>query len=435
MDQRFNRERTHDERQLYPRLFDRVYYDGWRNQYNISLGEEFLGKISTSYDVASHNFYKRIRSGEQVMNPVIVSHTVREGGNMRHACDQPWDKFMYIFHGSFFNILWPTMAQASITESSRQGELSTSCLLKAYAKANASDICGGEVMGEFAKTVRMVRRPIQSAFNLTREMLDYKSNMLLQVNKYGKKYLVRKNGKKFHFPRPLTAAQATANTWLEYRYGWRPLMMDAAEIITQSVQMKKNLVKRTFTSRSSASQTRRASAWTPGNWANNGILNVTVFGTSELSIETLVSAGVRYQIDQQSVSERTAAMLGLRLSDVLPAAWELTPWSFVVDWFINIGDYIQAVSVPPGVSHIGNWVTVINRTTDRRSGSVHYDNGAHVNSAQFSDMVETTTHYERNCGVPIPSYPRLNKGSLSVLHQLDATALLTQKLVNVMKKV
>lgn len=45
--------------------------------------------------------------------------------------------------------------------------------------------------------------------------------------------------------------------------------------------------------------------------------------------------------------------LGLDLSGVLGAAWERIPYSFVLDWFINFGDWLKAIMPVSGVTHLG----------------------------------------------------------------------------------
>jgi len=61
----------------------------------------------------------------------------------------------------------------------------------------------------------------------------------------------------------------------------------------------------------------------------------------------LTPLGTAYQggnliVEVENHPSDTADIIGL--TDPLTAIWELTPYSFVVDWFIPIGDYLQNVA-------------------------------------------------------------------------------------------
>lgn len=63
--------------------------------------------------------------------------------------------------------------------------------------------------------------------------------------------------------------------------------------------------------------------------------------TSQLSVRT--SCRCRYKVRMKIPD--SALTSATRLSSLNPAsiAWELMPWSFVVDWFLNIGDYLRGI--------------------------------------------------------------------------------------------
>jgi hypothetical protein len=39
--------------------------------------------------------------------------------------------------------------------------------------------------------------------------------------------------------------------------------------------------------------------------------------------------------------------------------WELTPFSFIADWFFNIGQTISSWTPNPGVKELASWVTTV----------------------------------------------------------------------------
>lgn len=116
-----------------------------------------------------------------------------------------------------------------------------------------------------------------------------------------------------------------ANNWLAYRYGIMPTILEIQDVM-------RVIVERGFaykTSRSSRFGTWKqdpppASVTGPlkyterwDNWRVNAV-GKTRYSTSSLRA-----------LDQISVNP-------------LLTGWELVPFSFVVDWFINVGDFIQA---------------------------------------------------------------------------------------------
>lgn len=112
--------------------------------------------------------------------------------------------------------------------------------------------------------------------------------------------------------------------WLEARYGWRNLANDMNDIEKAFSEHKKRKFNRT-SARSSA------------NWivTTSGTASITG-GQQYLFTETLYSISGRSLV--VSVSEPPVFRVNL-----LKTAWEVTRLSFVIDWFINIGRFIDAL--------------------------------------------------------------------------------------------
>lgn len=131
-------------------------------------------------------------------------------------------------------------------------------------------------------------------------------------------------------PRPSRLSQKdVAGRWLELQYGWLPLLSDvyeaskAYEVLTK--KPRKNLVRvnytRRFTHNSSESQP---------NWSCEG--------------SAMAGKRIIYEMTEQMSTERS-----LGLTDPLSVAWELIPYSFVVDWFIPIGTYLENLNTIPNL--------------------------------------------------------------------------------------
>jgi len=130
-------------------------------------------------------------------------------------------------------------------------------------------------------------------------------------------------------------------TWLEYKYGWMPLLMDVkgtAELFAQhvvgrplrfSVQAKVDVPFVTDSSTSYAAFGGGTASWS----------------------ETLSgSYSARSKLWLEITNPHLAALQQMGLTNPLLVAWELVPYSFVLDWFISVGDWLKGLSALHGVS-------------------------------------------------------------------------------------
>lgn len=116
--------------------------------------------------------------------------------------------------------------------------------------------------------------------------------------------------------------------WLEYRYGWMPLISSTYEAIRQlGTKVDGGLV--TVSARSSRAISDEVLVSGNGSYLNPRIgYNAYLRFRTELCIQFKLPAG--HQIyDWTSLNP-----IGI--------AWELAPLSFVADWFVNVGDMLSA---------------------------------------------------------------------------------------------
>jgi hypothetical protein len=136
-----------------------------------------------------------------------------------------------------------------------------------------------------------------------------------------------------------------SDNWLGYRYGIRPLVADFHSAMEAIAKLSEEVPER-HTARGYASSTL---AWNDtrilpnaGNW--------TAARDRNFSGKTECRAGVLYEIDHTNI-------FGLTFRSLPLAAWELIPFSFVFDWFIDVGDFIGAMTPKHGVNVLGSWLT------------------------------------------------------------------------------
>lgn len=136
----------------------------------------------------------------------------------------------------------------------------------------------------------------------------------------------------------LASAELFQQVWLEMRYGWRPILYDMMSIqeLLSTPRKELNTLYRGYGTKAdeSTDSTTTTTGYfsTPAfNASLKGFLNKTVVTTTA---SASVHASVGVHLDEGS---------NIQL-DPLQTAWELIPFSFVLDWFVNIGSVLQAFS-------------------------------------------------------------------------------------------
>lgn len=139
-----------------------------------------------------------------------------------------------------------------------------------------------------------------------------------------------------------------AQTWLEYSYGWKPLLNDvynSAEALSEVMTENQSIV------RSASARGKGTVSTTLKTPVRNWVLTNVV--TREISVKMEVF----YRIPDGGVSVVDA--FGLQNPYIV--AWELLPFSFVADWFIPIGKALENLTATNGLQFVGGY-TVTKRT-------------------------------------------------------------------------
>lgn len=269
------------------------------------------------------------------------------------------------------------------------------------AKANL-----GEDLATYLQTVRMFK----SKVSLLRSLLHAfkKGKLGKYINQSAREVL--RNGDKI-----------AANAYLEYVYGWKPLVSDIYEIYQMLKKFSSGSHPVIIHGHGGQTQT------TTDTWEHITVAS-SVWATASLTEKCHGSCDLYGRMDPDYLAFRVLNQLGLLNPAAL--AWELTPWSFVVDWLLPIGPVLQAFSAPIGVNFIsGSVSTRLSRTIE---GDYHVSVKA-SNAVSFIDRPGrykvVDEYYERSIltSWPFPT-PYLNLNPLSGDRSYKALALLISRL-------
>lgn len=191
------------------------------------------------------------------------------------------------------------------------------------AKSSMTAFRSYTALGELRETLSMIRNPGKA---LRRGLDDYVKAAKKRTRRAPRKRL---DG-------------IISDTWLEYTFGWAPLISDvksAGDALNRRLE------------RYAGNYTRisgRSTAW-DATFNEPGTNIGEVYTKRRTGSRTLKRYDVRYYGEVRSVcptpKSADARLFGTDWRELVPTAWELLPYSFLVDYFTNIGDVLDAWTV------------------------------------------------------------------------------------------
>lgn len=210
-----------------------------------------------------------------------------------------------------------------------------------------------------------------------------------------------------------------ANHWLEFYFGWKPLLKDvyeSAELLAESITRSQKPEGVISVSKSTRQRLKQHS----GGSGNRIVVDFDDVHTCRVNIR------VHYRLEDEArnLLNKTG------ISNPLLLAWELIPFSFVVDWFLPVGNYLESLMALDGfVLTEGSLSTLESAVSHRTVGYRNVEPAYQITNfsgpcavlatqSRFSRVPTVSFPYALRLKSPIPTEPRDRF--------LTAVALLTQ---------
>jgi hypothetical protein len=272
------------------------------------------------------NWRKRIRLHQNAISARLIDSWKWQGGTgsigvqFFHLLAPQGKTFAYEEWAG--RILSPD-SYPSLPDTSASADNEARRLFYKRAKEAQTAFRGLTSLGELRETLRMLRSPGRA---LRRGLDDYLGTVQKRARRAKRNSLGR----------------IVSETWLEKAFGWGPLIGD---IKSAGDALNRRL------NRFAGSYTRIAGTAVEQSATLDATL--TTFDDSWLQIVFRrlhrASVSVRYYGEVRSVCENPIMadmqLFGTNFQEIIPTAWELIPYSFLVDYFTNIGDVLDAWSV------------------------------------------------------------------------------------------
>lgn len=259
---------------------------------------------------------------------------------------------------------------------------------------------GSSFMAELRDAIRGIRNPAKALRQGIDEYAVAARRNARRANGGRRVPNTRSGWRDFERSNPRRAngvARALSGTWLEHSFGWVPLANDISNAFDAASQLHERPARTRIRGQ--------------GQNESGAVTEFTerVFGgtTVRFEVNTKNTCSVRYygsvKLEVDQPHNRVLEEFGFTVKDFLPAVWEAIPYSFLVDYFTNIGEVVSALSFPRSdvrwTARTFRWARVKQslHSSHRNTGSVYPASGSYVVLSHKPSLVTwTRKRIERN---------------------------------------
>lgn len=266
----------------------------------------------------------------------------------------------------------------------------------------------GVGLAEIGETIKFLRKPLKSLTSLTNKFSQSHRDKLAKI-------------KRRRRPTARESSQAIADTWLEYRYAFKPLVMDVTGTMiecSEKLDMDSKILRRA-SGRASTEKFFPVGKYDPeypydvARSHRKGVVNTYQSQT--------ITAVQLYRYRPFFEDAIKLASLGLSPTQLPSLLWETLRFSFIADWAVDVGSWLRAWELRPWIDYLDACTSTVTKTrvniTECEIGFFDYvkcPNGS----------VEVTQLNRILVSLQPPSVPIVSKSALNIVRSLDSLSLL-----------
>lgn len=390
---------------------NQVYYDIWNltnssEQVYFTHAHHYTGEGSDMWDYVTPGFHERRAKGEIMMNPLEIrtyrivdtpghGHTIRRTAPHLVAGVPRQTETRVLF--------W----QGPAVYQTLKGGVSIPIYVAPVPVLQQKDV-SDFIVEKSTELANKRGRPDHDIWESVAE-LDKTARLLPGLLTSLKKAVPL--GKQSDFGRSIS------EVWLAYRYGIKPLLGDI-EGVMKGMNAQLGNVRKTYRS----SGTIQAKSYEALTWSSATYgLNIGVDYTDKFTVRAM-------SIDEYNATK--AFNIGFSTKGLITLPWELTKYSFVLDWFANVGDFLGGITPSLGFSQLGSCITYA------REQDITISHIGDIPGAGWSIVVPSEGRYysyvktfRRSVGVPLPGIVIRNDFKFhNIIRSMDALSLLMLQL-------
>lgn len=365
---------------------------------------EYQGTKEWCTDIVTKNFAKLRAQGRIINNPFYKAKIIKNV-----STEGPWFKTTaggITYHGQLLGPWgdFPHLVKLKDRVLPDYQSLIAETRTRALSKVERPSYEGLVAIGELRETLSYLRNPFKAGLKLARTLdgrmrqVVKKRNIRSDLVFDGVSWRERRSGK-ILIPNSSSdyrkAARELGSIYLEFRYALRPLVYDIESALDAYESKRRSVERQTFRARG---YQNHKDSWT---------INEKTVESSSISYDAnynyersiTINAGVLYGF---TAEQSTQSKWGMNMAQLPSALWELMPLSFVSDWFLNIGQYIAAVSPVPGASQLAGWTIIrIDQALSVTRSNWKFSNWTtHSQGSGTDSIFQSTIHRIPTIGVP-----------------------------------
>jgi hypothetical protein len=281
-----------------------------------------------------------------------------------------------------YNGWLPNLMPYTSIDSTVVGKLIGEATVRSLANARSS-FSAGTALGELREALTMLRHPANGLRKLT-------DSYVKRAQAYRYEWL--RSGMSRQKLRDIS--KALPDLYLEFQFGWKPL---AADITSAVDAVGRTAAKPKFVKiRGSAHSDVTLPKFDSAIYNNFPTSAYQLRGEREVNIN--YSVRIRGAASLKLGFGMPAFQAGSTIPDMIPTLWNLAPWSFLIDYFSNVGEVLEARATASLITL--NWGCISEKHTLNTKNTIYFVGGP--SRATHASKCVHVKRRKMSAGFPIP---------------------------------